>query len=344
MTILAGDVGGTKVTVGWFDPTEADPEGRDAPAPGRRETYTSAEFDGLAAVLQRFLDDLGRDRPARFTAAAFGIAGPVHGDRVETPNLPWIIDGSVLAERFDLPRVELSNDLVATAHGIPALLPDELHELQAGDGEGLDPTRAGALIAAGTGLGTALLAPSWGEWAPLPSEGGHVDFAPRDEWEAGLLRSVQREFPDHVSLERVVSGPGIPRLYRHVVESGAAKPDLSLRTVIEADELMAPAVIGVAGVDGRCPACVEAMERFCSLYGAAAGNLALTGLTTGGVYVGGGIAPKVLPVLQRGGFVEGFLAKGRYRDLLQRIPVQVILQPDAALLGAARRAAALTRA
>lgn len=340
MTILAGDIGGTKVNLGWYDAEQPHPDGRDAPAPCRQATFLSAGFGGLAEVIGRFLEELGGDRPARFDAAVFGVAGPVLGDRVETPNLPWVIDGGELAARFALGRVELMNDLVATAHGIPALLPAEFHVLQPGVAP--KAVEAAALIAAGTGLGMTLLAPGGDGWRPLASEGGHGDLALHDEWGIGLLHFLQREFPDHVSAEQVVSGPGILRIYRYLVESGAALPEPEVRVAIKTDEAAAPAVIGLAGVEGRCPACVATLEHFARLYGAVAGDLALMGLARGGVFVGGGIAPKILPALDRGGFIEAFVDKGRYRGLLERVPVQVLLQPEAALLGAARRAMSLS--
>ncbi len=337
MDILAGDVGGTKVNLGWYDAAAEHPDGRAAPAPRHEATFLASGFADFDAVVQRFLDELGARRPARFAAAAFGVAGPVGDGRVTMPNLGWRLDARALAEQLGTARVALVNDLVATAHGIPALQPDELRTLQAGDGAVAGAPAA--LIAAGTGLGTSILVPAGDGWQPLASEGGHVDFAPRDGWGEGLLHHVQRELPDHVSNERIVSGPGVLRIFRYLVETGEAVPEPAIREAIRHDEAGAPAIIGRAGVSGECPACVATLAHFARLYGAVAGDLALVALARGGVYVGGGIAPKILPVLEQGGFAEAFVAKGRYRALLERIPVQVVLQPDTAALGAARLAA-----
>ena len=342
--ILAGDIGGTKTNLGLF-----------ATAGGlrllREATFQSADYPGLEPVVAAFLAQAAADErgapaaaggapfagaPHRVRAACFGIAGPVINNRVSTPNLPWRIDGRRLAAETGIARVLLINDLVATAEGIAQLRPEELAALQAGEAE---PAGNRVLIAAGTGLGMALLPWTGAGWTPVPSEGGHADFAPRSEEEVGLMLALRRRGGGHVSIERVLSGPGLVNIYEYLRDSGfAAESETMRRQLAAADP--APA-IARAGLAGDCPLCVHALEMFAAVYGAAAGNLALTGSALGGVFVGGGIAPKILPALRASGFVRAFRDKGRFASYLERIPVLVILNDQAALLGAARCAADL---
>jgi len=327
--ILAGDVGGTKTNVGLFEVVDG------VPRLVRTETFHSAEFSGLSAVVAAFLAaEAGRE----VKTACFGIAGPVLGNTVTTPNLAWQIDGARVAAEAKLPRVVLINDLVATAEGIPLLAEGETVVLQAGVAE--PPGHAGnrALVAAGTGLGMALLPRIGDGWVPVPSEGGHADFAPRNEDEIGLLRYLRERY-GRVSVERVLSGPGLANVYtflrdvRHAAESPEVRDSLA-----SGDD---PArVIGEHGL-GSDPLCAKALAMFAAVYGAVAGNVALTGTATNGVWLGGGIAPKILPRLQDGLFVQTFVAKGRFVPFLERIPVRVILNQRTAMLGAARRAASL---
>jgi glucokinase len=320
---LAGDIGGTKTRIGLF---------RAPDAPARSATYRSADHSGLLPIVREFLDEEGGERPA---AACFGIAGPVRDNRCSTPNLPWNVDGDALAAEAGLPVVQLVNDLAATADGIPLLAPEDLVELNPGaEGDGGDA----ALIAAGTGLGMALIDRSGGGWRAMPSEGGHQSFSPRDARERALLERLQAEL-GHVSTERVVSGPGLVRVY-HCVAATGVTADREIAQRIEAADDAAAEVAG-AGLAGRCPACAEALELFLAAYGAAAGDLALVALATGGIYVGGGIAPKLWPRLGDGTFRDGFLDKGRMRSLLATVPVRLVRNPDTALLGAARRAGLL---
>jgi len=337
MRIVAGDIGGTKTNIGLFDGKRRNADGRDAPALVERATYNSPDHAGLEEVLDDFLDRTGSR--GSVDAAAFGVAGPVLDGRVETPNLPWVVESAAIEERFEIPRVGLLNDLEATAAGIPALLDSELVVLQ--PGQPPYTLHAAALLAPGTGMGMALLIPVGDRWQPQPTEGGHVDLAPRTEEEMALVRYLQREFPDHVSVERAVCGPGLLNIWRFVVHTRTARADDDHRRAFDASEADAPRIIGVCGLSNGCPACVKALDLFASLYGAAAGNLALSCLALSGVYLGGGITPKLLPKLQDGTFLEAFNAKGRFRGLMERIPVRAVLNPDTALLGAAREAAQL---
>lgn len=327
--ILGGDVGGTKSNLGLFEVAEGG-----ALRLVRSATVANAEYPGLGALLGIFLGDDG----PRVRAAAFGIAGPVLDNRVETTNLTWVVDGAGLARETGIPRVLLINDLVATAEGVPLLAEDEVATLYPGA-----PRAHGnrVLIAAGTGLGMCLLPWIAGEeWVPVPSEGGHADFAPRNEDEIGLLRHLQRLLGGRVSLERVVSGPGLFHIYEYLRDAAGMPESPEVRAALGAGDDPVP-VIGRSGLTRRCGLCSRALDLFTEAYGAAAGNLALVGTATGGVYVGGGVAPKLLPRLLEGGFLRAFLDKGRFADFVQDIPVRVILNDKAAMYGAARRASLL---
>lgn len=331
--ILAGDIGGTKTNLGLFNLTDGRLEC------ARRETYESAEHDGLGPIIRVFL--ASQTGATRVEAASFGVAGPVVGGRVRTTNLPWEIDAEILSPEIGGGRVYLINDLVATAEGVSELGDDELEILQAGEA---DSHANAAMVAAGTGLGMALLPRFDGELRPQPSEGGHMDFAPRDAFEAGLKSFIAAQLGgpgSHVSVERVVSGPGIEAIYDYLLEQGA-EDSAESRSRIEAAEDRSQA-ISEAALAGDSDTCAQALDRWLSAYGAVAGNVALIGLARAGLYVGGGIAPKVLPRLKGGPFMESFLAKGRFRPLLSKIPVKVVLNPRTALLGAARHAARALR-
>jgi glucokinase len=321
--ILAGDIGGTTTRLALFEMQ------RGAPVPQAQADYPSPKYPGLEAILAEFLKDKG----AQIKAACFGVAGPVRQGRVETPNLKWVVDAASVARQIGIDRVELLNDLEATAQGTLALKDEDFEVLQAGEAE---PQGNRAVIAAGTGLGEALLVHEAKGYRPLASEGGHADFAPRDGLEVELLLHLA-SIHGHVSYERVVSGPGLVSLYRFLRESGRGEePEWLSRKLASEDP--AP-VIATAALEGTSPLCSLALDRFVSVYGAEAGNLALKVLATGGVYLGGGIAPKILPKLREKTFIESFLAKGRYRKLLEKVPVRVILNQRTALLGAALRGA-----
>jgi glucokinase len=326
--ILAGDVGGTKTALALYQVTS---EAARAPRALREAVFSSPDHPGLLPVLREFLAG------EHIAAACFGVAGPVAGNRAATPNLAWVVDGAEIAAATGIPRVELVNDLVAMGEGIAALDASQLATLQ--DGEA-DPAGNAALLAAGTGLGCATLAACGedGGLVPLPSEGGHADFAARTEDEIALLRFLRRRH-GRVSVERVVSGLGLRNLYEFLagIWPGEGDPEVA-RLLSAAGEADSGRVIGEAAAAGSCPLCARAVEMFVDAYGAVAGNLALTALATRGLYLGGGIAPKLLPQLADGSFLAAFRDKGRHRALLERIPVRVILEERTPLLGAARRA------
>lgn len=342
--ILGGDVGGTKTRLGLFEVAAGGGVGSLV----REETLPSAEFADFASLLGRFLG--GDARAVR--AACFGVPGPVAGDRLVEP-LPnllfWgTIDGTrplPLPGGGELPSFGLLNDLAATAEGLPALTERELATLHPGEPESSSPGNQ-VLIAAGTGLGMAFLPWIDGRRAAVASEGGHVDFAPRDEQEAALLHYLRRalrkpgdEELRRVSVERVVSGPGLLHIYRFLCERHGRPGAPQVEEAIAAGEDPVP-LISEAALSGTCTICRQSLETFVSLYGAAAGNLALLGTAAGGVFLGGGISPKILPLLKSETFLDAFFDKGRLEGYLRRIPVRVILNSGTALLGAARAAAA----
>ena len=331
--ILAGDIGGTKTDLGLFRLEDGRLESV------ARDTYESEEHSGLGPIIERFLSS--HDGGEEIGTACFGVAGPVARGRVRTTNLPWEIAAESLVPSIGGGRVSLINDLVATAEGVSELGDDELETLQSGE---LDEEANAAMIAAGTGLGMALLPRIGGELRPQPSEGGHGDFAPRNAFEVGLGSFIAARLGErsaHVSVERVVSGPGIESIYEFLLERGAEENE-EVRLRIESAEDRSEA-ISEAALAGASEICREALDRWLSAFGAVAGNLALIGLARAGLYIAGGIAPKVLPRLKDGPFLGSFLAKGRFRDLLSKIPVKVVLNPHAALLGAAHHAARFLR-
>ena len=320
--ILAGDIGGTKTELGCFRE-----EGTGLKLI-RSASFVSRDYPGLKEIVREFR----KDDAQTVTAACFGIAGPVQGDLVETPNLPWLVRGKELADELGLPRVTLLNDLEANAYGISLLTPDDLVPLTEGlEGE---PGNA-ALISAGTGLGEAGLHWDGKAWEPIVSEGGHVDFAPRSKLEAEMLGYLLQQY-DHVSYERFLSGPGLINIYHFLADSGRCEEPDSLREKMEG---MDCASVISQGAQQGIAICQKAVEIFVSIYGAAAGNLALKVLAVSGVFLGGGIAPKMVEPLRSPAFLEAFRSKGRMRPLLEKIPVHVIMNPKTALLGAARVAA-----
>lgn len=321
LMLLAGDVGGTKTLLGLF--TRA-PE---RPRPLATERFTTLDFGGLGEMVREFL---GRHRaPGRqIEAACFGVAGPVRGHTVQLTNVPWRVDAVEVAERVGLPRIDLLNDLEAMALAVPLLNPGELAVLQEGQAS---ETGNAAVIAAGTGLGEAMLHNIDGRFVPFPSEGGHADFAPRTPREIAVAQELTRVY-GRVDCERVISGPGLVNIYRFVHRNGCDAVDA------QAAAADLPPLITAAALERRCPRCVETLELFVEAYGAEAGNLALRAVATAGVYVGGGIARHIVPTLERGPFLEAFRSKEPMVDLLAAIPVSVILNPQAALLGAAVRA------
>lgn len=325
--VLAGDVGGTKLDLGLF---RASGDGVEAVA---EERYESDRFDGLTAVVRSFLEECGIDpTEGRIEQACFGVAGPVLGERSILTNLAWRLDEDTLERELGIAEVVFLNDLEATAYGLAALPQDRLVTLNGGRARG--STRA--VIAAGTGLGGAILSEAEGWPRALPTEIGHVDFAPRDGEEVALFEYLRARH-GRVSVERVVSGPGIVAIYEFLRDTGRETEPAWLAERLAAADEPGP-VISAAAMKPEAPICEAAMARFVSAYGAAAGNLALSCLALAGVYVGGGIAPDILPALREGAFLSAFREKGRMRDLLAEIPVHVVLEPRAALLGAAQRA------
>ena len=320
--ILAGDVGGTNTRLAFLE----SQAGR--PVPAVIEVFPSKEYAGLEEILPQFL--ARHAHPVE--AAAFGIAGPVRNGRCKTPNLPWVVDANTLAATLGLEQVELVNDLEANAHGISILGDQDFAVLNPTDG---DATGNRVLISAGTGLGQAGLICGPDGYQPFASEGGHADFAPRNETEIELLRYLLTKF-DHVSYERVLSGPGLRNIYTFFRDTGRAGEPAWLAQEMEQNE--PPRIIAEHALNDTSPLCVLALEQFVSIYGAEAGNLALKAMATGGVYIGGGIAPKILPKLKESRFLEAFSGKGRLSKLLEAIPVRVILNDKTALLGAARLA------
>jgi glucokinase len=321
--ILAGDIGGTTTRLALFQMED----GR--PFPRIHTDYPSKKYPGLEGIVSEFLGQ----NPTALEGACFGIAGPVNRGRVETPNLSWVVDGAHLAHEIGVKEVFLLNDLEATAYGIASLSELDFAILNEGS-----PNASGnrAVIAAGTGLGEAGLFWNGRSHLPFASEGGHTDFGPRDEVEAELLATLIRRF-GHVSYERVVSGPGLFNLYQFLRDTGRGEePGWLAKKLGEGDP---SALIAGTAMDESSELCALALDRFVSLYGAEAGNLALKFLALGGVYVGGGIAPKILAKLKGPAFLNSFVDKGRYRKLLEGVPVRVILNDKTALLGAGRFAA-----
>lgn len=326
--ILAGDVGGTKTTLAIFDPQhEALRE------PTIEQSYPSREFGSLEAILDRFI----AEHAPSVSRAGFGIAGPVVQRHVETPNLPWKITVEALADRLGVSgeRIGMVNDLVANAMGVEALGPGDVRTVHAGV-----PAEHGnsALLSAGTGCGMAMIIHDGHRVTPVATEGGHVDFAPRNALEIGLLEHMRKRF-GRVSYERVLSGPGLHNIYGFLRDTGfAPEPDWLAAEIANGDP---SAAISKAALARSSDLAAQTLEMFASIYGAMAGNLALMVLATRGVYIGGGIAPKILRKLEEGSFVEAFRQKGRFTPMMERIPVHVILDAKAALYGAARVAASL---
>ncbi|MDE3154217.1 MAG: glucokinase [Acidobacteriota bacterium] len=324
--LLAGDIGGTKTLLGLFQP------GGDRPEPVVVRRYTTLDFDSLDAMIAGFLKEAGH---RQLDAACFGVAGPVVGGTARLTNVPWRISADETQERFGIAQVRLLNDLQAMGYSVAVLRDEELAVLQEGDAS---PDGNGAIIAAGTGLGEALLHNIDGRFVPASSEGGHADYAPRTDREIALLRELVR-LHGRAQNEMVLSGPGIVNIHRFLHPHGCPVVQST-----ELDEADAPAEITTAALERRCPQCVETLDLFVGAYGAEAGNLALRSLATAGVYVGGGIAPKILPALKAGGFVDAFRDKDPMRDLLAAVPVKIILNPRAGLLGAATHAADIANA
>lgn len=319
--ILAGDVGGTKTLLGLFE------AGGSRPAAVLTRSFVTTAFASLSEMIGAFTAE-ERVRLAPIRSAAFGVAGPVLGTTAELTNVPFTIDAGEVAHRFGVPRVALLNDLEAMAYAVPVLEPAELHVVQPGAA-----VRGGnmGLIAAGTGLGESILHNVDGRIVPSPTEAGHTDWAARTERDIEVLRYLVTRH-GRAEVEDVVSGKGLPNLHR-VMHDGACAAG------IDPDAPDAPAALTAAALDGRCAQCAEALDLFVEAYGAEAGNLGLRAMATAGLFIGGGIAPKVLPALTDGRFLRAFHDKGAMRPLVEQMPVHIILNAEAGLLGAAVYAA-----
>ena len=334
VNLLAGDVGGTTTRLGLFEKTPRRPR-----AVAVRE-FPTLDFPDLPAMIAAFLRAESLTR-VPIAAACFGVAGPVTGEAASLTNVRWRVDGGDVARAFTLSRVLLLNDLEAMAYAVPLLEESEVHVLQAG----LAPAgNAGhiAVIAAGTGLGEAFLHHVDGRYVAAASEAGHADFAARTEQEITLLRDLVRRY-GRAQVEDVVSGRGLLNIHR-VIHSGRSGGigraeregrEGSCKAAIDLDAADAPAAISTAALSRQCPGCVDTLNVFVNAYGAEAGNLALRTVATGGVFIGGGIAPKILAALTSGAFISAFRAKAPFESMLTAMPVKVIVNDGAGLLGAA---------
>jgi glucokinase len=321
-TILVGDIGGTNTRLAIIEAVKGHFHFL------LEEIFSSRDEPSLESSLRKFLSR----SPHAVTKAAFGIAGPVHNGRCEATNLPWVIDSKVLAQQLSLPSVGLVNDWEAGAYGIDVLEEKDFEVLNPGSPEARGNR---AVISAGTGLGEVGLFWDGREYRPFATEGGHADFAPRNHLEMDLLNYLLKRHP-RVSVERAVCGQGLYTIYQFLKDRGQKEETKWLSDQLRKKD--PPAVISANGLASKNPLCMEALDLFVSLYGAEAGNMALKVMAGGGVYLGGGIAPKILAKLKDPVFMNAFSAKGRMRPLLQAIPVRVILNTKVALLGAARYA------
>jgi glucokinase len=319
--LLAGDIGGTKTLLGLFDPQLPRPQ------PIVVREFGTLEFPDLGAMLSAFAAEDGV-RGVTVEAACFGVAGPVIGETAELTNVPWRVDARAIGRAFDIARVALLNDLQAMAYSVPVLHDPELQTLQEGK-----PSRGGniALIAAGTGLGQALLHNVNGRFIPSPSEGGHADWAARNEREITVLRHLIQRY-GRAEVEHLLSGNGLVNLHRITHEGECPAIDSE-------EDPNAPAAISTAALERRCRGCMEALSIFVDAYGAETGNVALRTVATGGVFIGGGIAPKILPALTDGRFMRAFRDKPPLTEMLMNMPVKIVLNAEAGLLGAAVYAA-----
>jgi glucokinase len=317
--VLAGDIGGTKTNMGLFS------KDKDHPVLEVMETFSSSDAPDLEHIIRKFL----HKHPAAVSGACFGVAGPVIDGKSKTTNLPWDVSQDRIKKHFSFQYVSIINDLTATAMAVPLLNADEFYPL--------NQTAAAkrgqlGLIAPGTGLGMAMLVYHEDRCAPISSEGGHSDFAPNTEPEAELWRYLRHRY-GHVSVERVVSGMGLVNIYEWLKDSGRINEPEGFDQKLNGTD---PAkVITDTALSNKNPGCAEALNMFVSIFGAAAGNFALLGMTTGGIFLGGGISPKILPKLKEDIFIKAFVNKGRFKGFLEKIPVKVILNDKAALIGAA---------
>ena len=317
--ILAGDVGGTKVHLALYDFTNGKLKYT------REERFPARDYSGLEAIVKEFL------AADQATAACFGVPGPVRDGRLRLTNLPWTLDCRELTVSLGIPHVFLINDLEANGYGIAELTSEQIHTLSEGDTSQIGNR---ALIAAGTGLGEGMLIWNGHTHIPIPSEGGHSDYSPRNEDEIDLLRFLKQKYNGRVSWERVVSGMGMTNIYEFLRDvRGMEEPVWLAEQIAEAGD--PNSVITEVGLAAKSEICEKTLDMFVSAYGAEAGNLALKVLSVGGLYIGGGIGPRILEKLKDGTFIRAFQDKGRLSQLLINTPVRVILESRAAVLGAA---------
>lgn len=322
MRLLAGDIGGTKTSLALYATESGLRE------PLAEATMPSADYPDLSALVLEFLSQT----EIRPDSACFGVAGPVVDDRVSITNLPWVIDAGELEQKLGIVPVKLLNDLESIANAIPRLQAQDLYVLN--DAEA-DPTGAIAVVAPGTGLGEAFLTWDGTRYVAQPSEGGHADFAPTNSLEVGLLTYLWKRY-EHISYERVCSGLGIPNIYAYLRDSGYAAEPVWLAEKLAEVQDPTPVIVNTAlDPNQSCELCMGTLDTFVSILGAEAGNMALNTLATGGVYLGGGIPPRILPALEHAHFMRSFYNKGRFGEFLAGVPVYVIMNPKVALLGAA---------
>ena len=324
--ILAGDVGGTKVHLALYGFEHGQL------VHNRDERFPAHEFSGLEEIVRLFLQQSGNPE---ITAACFGVPGPVRGGRLRLTNLPWVLDSRELSANLKIAHLYLINDLEANGYGVPELTPEQIFTLNAGD-----PAAVGnrALVSAGTGLGEGILVWNGRLHVPMPSEGGHTDYGPRTDLDFELLRYLMQKLGGRVSYERVVSGPGLTNIYTFLRDAKKLEEPAWLRDRMQTED--PNAVIGEVGEGGASELCAKTLEMFVAAYGAEAGNMTLKVLGVGGMYLGGGIAPKILKTMRDGTFMKAFTDKGRLSDVCIQTPVHIILESRAALMGAAAYAEA----
>ena len=325
MRILAGDIGGTNTRLALFDTTSLT-----WPQATIETSYPSPAHTSIESILTQFFT---QHQPKTVDRACLGLAGPIIDQVCETTNLPWRVEAALITEKFDFEQTWLLNDLEANAWGIETLEDSDIYTLNQGSATA---TGNRSIISAGTGLGEAGLFWDGNRHIPFPSEGGHADFCPNTALETALCEQLAEEF-GHVSWERIVSGLGLVKLYSFLCQYRECSTPDWLK--LQMGEMGVAPSVSQAAMDRSDPVCVEALDLFIQLYGREAGNHALKIMATGGVYLGGGIAPQILPLLKQGRFMQAFLDKGRMQPLMESMPVRVILNDKAALLGAAHFAA-----
>ncbi len=325
--ILAGDIGGTKTVLALY--SENDQNGRVELQCELEQTFASTDYPQFNDILSVFLQP-----NMAIDSACFGIAGPIVDQRCQTTNLPWIIDASELKQKFGISKVKLLNDLEAMAIGMLNSLEEDLFELNP---HAQNKQGNIAVIAAGTGLGEAILYWDGQQYHPIATEGGHSDFASQTKQQDQLLNYLRKRFNSHVSWERILSGDGFGYLYDFLVDTGFAPacPAVPTQNDISSYAGDRNAIISRLGIKQEDPICIEVMRLFVELYAAEAGNLALKCLATGGVFIGGGIGPKILPALQSESFIRAFTAKGRFQPLLNELSIKLSMNPNTPLIGAA---------